>query len=148
MTTIAWDGKSLATDTLIVSGSMPRRGTKITLERDRSVIVAGAGNWSDLLRFREWVAKRWRSEVPPPAFDDQCGFTGFVVERGARPRLYIVHTNGAIEDNRAKYVAAGSGRDFALSALHFGLSALGAVKFAARFDVYTGGTFETYAGKI
>lgn len=45
---------------------------------------------------------------------------------------------------REKFVADGSGRDFALSAMHLGKSAREAVAFAARFDVYTGGGVDAF----
>ena len=47
---------------------------------------------------------------------------------------------------RERFVADGSGRDFAIAAMALGRTARQAVALAARFDVYTGGGIDSIVG--
>lgn len=134
MTTIAWDGMTLAGDRLGCAGDLKRTVTKIS--RVGSCLLGTAGSAVHAVEFREWLL----SGADPktiPLFqlseeyqnvilikpDKSC----WVYSQGVYPSL--------VEDT---FHACGSGRDFALAAMHMGKSAKEAVELASLFDVATG----------
>ncbi len=135
MTTIAWDGKSLAADKLMSQQGLRGVVTKIQRGADGSLIGI-SGQFSTGLHAAQWVANGADPALMPKTqdTDEWVGIiqikpdgTIWKYERGPVPMK--------IEDC---IFAVGSGRDFALAAMYLGKSAIEAVKVAARFDVYTG----------
>jgi ATP-dependent protease HslVU (ClpYQ) peptidase subunit len=52
-----------------------------------------------------------------------------------------------IQYNRSQKLSVGSGWNYALSAMHLGLDAVGAVKHAIKHNVYCGGRVKTWTDK-
>lgn len=117
-------------------GGLRREVDKIY--RSRLYIFGGVGQLDDVMAIAEWFRLHDAASDAAPALSeggtngiavDTRSGKAFVVE-GAKPRLSPI---------LEPFHAAGSGRDFAISAMAFGKSAREAVIFASRFDVYTGG---------
>lgn len=135
MTTIAWDGTTLATDRLAVYGTTKRRVRKLFISS--GFLYGASGMLADAYIAAEWLAAGADPDVG--GMFSEAGCYGIAVNRktgaaftveGARPRLIPLY---------GKAWATGSGQDFANAAMALGKSAVEAVKLAARFDVYTGG---------
>ena len=139
MTTIAWDGRSLAVDRLAVCANL-RRSTR-KLHVSKAWVYGGAGSLPDLADIALWL-EAGAEDAKRPTLEEggSCGIAvrrrdgrAFKVE-GKRPVLALV---------RERFVADGSGRDFAIAAMALGRTARQAVALAARFDVYTGGGIDS-----
>lgn len=145
MTTIAWDGKSMAADSMLVGSFGLVSRTQHKIRRGRDYIVGWAGNYAqydkwwaeaELLSFSE-VFKRgypeWKDGENDPAI--------MIIYDG----LIYLHTQGLFYlhegtmDEVLPCWAIGTGRDFALGAMASGKSAFGAVLIASNFDQSTGG---------
>jgi hypothetical protein len=139
MTTIAWDGQTLAADTLACASGLRRVAHK--LFRCRRYIFGMTGLQADGHIIAQWLRDGASLRDPAPISED--GINGLVIDLDDG-RVYVV------EGKRATLVpvhepvfAVGSGRDFAIAAMTFGKTAQEAVEFSARFDVYTGGEVDT-----
>ena len=134
VTTLAWDGMSLAADRQSTYNGTKYETRKI---RDCSAwIYAGCGSKDAIEFIAQWLTAGANAAERPMI--DEDGLMGIAIRKsdgraflveGKRPILIEVH---------AKRWALGSGSDFALSAMELGKSAFEAVRFAARFDVGTG----------
>lgn len=148
MTTVAWDGTTLAAD-----GQANHQGNRVQtvkawkeifLLKDRHKHVAGTaaliavtGNYSWGLAMKRWFmagAHPDKFERPP----DEASFARLVVidDEGCRVRAYE-----SLPDPIQlldPFCAWGSGMDFAIAAMHLGLPARQAVDVAHKFDPSTG----------
>lgn len=134
MTVIAWDGTTLAADKRVVYVGMPRTVTKIFRVANALVGIAGDGaQGMDMVRWIECGSDR---EKFPAAQRDKEQWATVVVVNGAGLWLYERTPEAMrIEDS---FYATGSGRDYAMAAMHFGKSAREAVEIACLFDVNCG----------
>lgn len=139
MTTIAWDGKTLAADRLMNHGNGKLEITKI--HRVGASLVGICGYMPEALEMLEW----YRAGASLSAFPAQCR----AQDRGAS--LLVVKATGVylfdhspvplrLED---KKVAIGSGGDFARAAMWCGKGACEAVEVATFFDPSTDGDIDT-----
>lgn len=136
MTTIAYDGKSVAVDSQCTNGATVSRMNKALRLKGGGLLIS-AGKTNDAYRVKRWLDEG--SKGDPPAVDD--GFGAFLI-RGGRIRLFA----GGSEPQPLpdKFFAIGSGRDFAIAAMHLGLSAEEGVKIACKYDAYTGGPIRVF----
>lgn len=141
MTTVAWDGKTLAADTLATDPwGLKDYGTKI---------IHGNGWIGGCAGQRHEIAK-WKKVALHLSFEE-------VLELGVPdwhkddndPSILITNGNGSYRatggvfmKNQRGFWAIGSGRDFALAALYCGKTAKEAVEVAMHFDSGTGGEVE------
>lgn len=143
MTTIAWDGNTLAADSQGTFGATKSTTKKIFQISD--VICAFTGDMECGLRFLNWVQQGMDMENFPEfkrsAEEESNLFHGIVVQEG---RAYQFSEAGVGIPIDAPH-AWGSGASFAFSALDMGKGAVEAVKAAARRDVYTGGKVVSYS---
>lgn len=134
MTTVAWDGKTLAADSRCTSSGLAYNVTKVWRLSDGRLFGA-TGTMSYASAVKDWL----NGEGPKP--EGVKEFTGIRIRWGAdSPVIELCDENlcfYAIEPE-LKQFALGSGRDYALAAMALGKSAAEAVELAARFDVYTG----------
>lgn len=134
MTCIAWDGKTLAADKRASLQGYAVPVTKIF--RVNGMLVGGAGDFNKALEVVEWV----KSGADPdklPAFQRTDDWVGLVCitpdkkilryERGPLP--FVVE---------APFFAIGSGRDYAIAAMHLGKSAKEAVEIACIYETGCG----------
>jgi hypothetical protein len=133
MTTIAWDGKTLAGDTL-ATGTFNRRVVKIW-ELRPGVYFGGCGLHSEVFEVKEWLRYEKREERPEVK---EC--VGILIRNG---KAYRIEENlmevPIIED----FHAVGSGACFAITAMYLGCNAEQAVDIASKFDEATGGDIMT-----
>jgi len=140
MTTIAYDGITLASDSQATSSHIHtgdfQKIFKIKFESGACVLVAGCGDAFAISAFIAWVEDGMCEDEYPPNMD---AFTGLVVsDSGAylfcdRPHPIPVHAPFGM----------GSGGDFAIGAMAAGKSARDAVKVAITVDPYSGGKIKT-----
>lgn len=132
MTTIAFDGKTLAADSRTLGSSMIRsEETGKLFALPDGGWFAGCGGQEDVLLALRWMIAGM-VEAQKPALDDH--FAGLIL-RGNR--LYRVEKRLVEWECKAAHVAAGSGFELALGAMAAGADAIQAVKIAARFDPST-----------
>lgn len=133
MTTIAFDGTTLAADTMANSGGMRRSVSKI-FKLDDGRLFGAAGEYQNVLMALEWLNKGGER----PALTDD--FTGLLVDLQGQCFRYEHKLYPSLIAER--FTACGSGRDFAIAAMHLGKSATEAVAIAGIFDVNTGRTVQ------
>lgn len=141
MTTIAFDGKTMACDTRVTCGSSYySTDTKIYENDDYVIGVAGDAGVGTMLIDCPYILQARHYD-----FD----FEALVFAKDTR-KLYKVAFYKSWDCALSLVVpivdgfaAAGSGADFALAAMGCGRSAQGAVAIASNFDLNTGGKIIT-----
>ncbi len=135
MTIIAWDGKMLAADKLSNASGLKRTTTKIWRVNGHLVGASGIAS-----RGRELVAW-WADGADPakmPAWQHhESDWVDLLVITPDRQILKYERAVLPIIYEDAQF-AMGSGRDFALAAMHLGCSAAEAVEVASRFQTDCG----------
>ena len=140
MTTIAWDGNTLAADKRAVNGTSHSTVTKI--RKIKGELCGGGGQFSSVLEMFEWINKGKKpEEFPKSQLDD---------DKWA-PILVITKTNKILKYEQSPIPieyedgmqAIGSGRDYALAAMHLGKNAKEAIEVASKFDPHTGNGVDT-----
>lgn len=139
MTTIAWDGKTLAADKqMVVGGGSCHIVTKIKKIRGNLCFVSGSNDSCAALM--EWFADE---NASLPEFQkSESDYTPFfvitpdgIIQRHGRFGAITV-----IEDS---FYASGSGMHYALAVMAMGGDAVKAVEIASRFDQDTGMGIDT-----
>ena len=130
MTTVAFDGTTLAADSQI-NGSYVEYGNKI--EKVGNITIACAGTVSEIALFKRWC--RDRTKDKPTLTDFSC----LEIRSG---KVYYYDEN--LEPLTPSIpVAIGSGSDFAMGAMLAGATAKEAVKIACKLDSNSGGKIKT-----
>jgi ATP-dependent protease HslVU (ClpYQ) peptidase subunit len=136
MTTIAYDGKTLAADTLVTSGDH-KFGTATKIHKlDDGRVIAASGT-SDFIH----AVVTWLNGGDKPEMKEGDRFLGIVVypsgeakELSEQLRLFPACIPWA----------TGSGEAYALTAMKCGKNAREAVEIAIQIDIYSGGQVDTY----
>ena len=129
MTTIAWDGESLAADKNIYSDNS-LCGKEKKIFKSGKDWITGTGNVEDIQAFMEWYK---HGEKKPKITDD---FQGVVLREDGR----IFEYEGGLYAVEIKTPTAwGSGWEFALASMDHGCNAKEAIKYATKRNVFTGG---------
>ena len=131
MTVIAWDGKMLAADKQATSSGLRVTCTKIRRAADGS-LLAWTGDGAAGMLMANWYDAGQKADEYPKPQADKDEWARLVVIRGGKIHTYdrwpVLLT---YED---KFMAFGSGRDFALGAMSMGATAKEAVEIACRFE--------------
>lgn len=131
MTCIAWDGKTLAADKRSCGGSLHSTVTKIF--KVNGTLVGVSGDFVVGMSMLNWLLKG----------GDAAAFPEKQKVRETYATVVQIDTDGKVwkyEDTpypfrvEEPFYAIGSGRDFAIAAMHYGKSSLEAVLLASRFD--------------
>lgn len=141
MTVIAWDGKTLAADKRAGTGA-PRTVTKIRRARNGNLVglTGTAHGDAELLAWYEEGADA--AKFPAPQRVDDTASQLLVIELGtARVLHYCLTPFPAIFED-AQF-ACGSGRDFALAAMHLGQTAFQAVVLTCELCAECGNGIDT-----
>ena len=140
MTVIAWDGKTIAADKQSNYGNTKRIATK--LFRANDCIIGFAGNVAIGQEVVDWFTRDGMPKDFPPQARDKEDFVSLLIayKTGCVSEI----TRSPFPDSLTGKVAIGSGRDFALAAMHLGKSAVEAVEVAALFDVNCGMGYDAY----
>jgi ATP-dependent protease HslVU (ClpYQ) peptidase subunit len=141
MTTIAFDGLILAADSLCCWGNMKesRDAEKLRFVDGHYYAVTGADGMLDAL-----IA--WHKAGAKPEQYPRVGETGaqlVVINKTLRACIYYEQDQpyGCAVPRRW---AIGTGRDFAMGALHAGANAVDAVRIAANLDTRSGGPVQWF----
>jgi 20S proteasome alpha/beta subunit len=141
LTTIAWDGRTLAADTRGINGGIARSVSKLFECGD--YVFAGCGILSEVLETAKWLRTvNMPGTLERPTYEE-CDILGIAVERETGKAYFVAGKRPILEIIAEPFSAAGSGRDFALAAMALGQSAEEAVRLAMRFDLATGGEVES-----
>ena len=135
MTTVAWDGKTLAADKMSSNGNS-KHGKTTKVHKINGCLCAVIGSHDVATEMLHW----FQEGAEPADFPDiqaETNDAGLVVitperritlyERAPYPLIF-----------EQEFAAYGSGRDFALAAMHLGCTAEEAVRVAMAYDLYTG----------
>jgi hypothetical protein len=132
VTTIAWDGKTLAADTLATSDGLRRKCSKLVVTPLH--FYGGTGLEGDMVTVGHWV--KGGAPLQRPTVEED-GIHGILVDRKTGRAFMLMGKNLAACPIHDATAACGSGRDFALAAMHLGKTAVEAVEVSAKFDVWT-----------
>ena len=137
MTTIAWDGKTLAADRRVSFGSVSDGNvTKIVKRKKDGALAAAAGNSSMAAAFRRWFLNgERRLDTKPELSKDTETASGVIIRPNGVVEIHDQY--GWFELETEKY-ANGSGWEIAIGAMHAGATAEEAVRIAAKLDGNTG----------
>ena len=137
MTTIAWDGKTLAADgqvTIGDSGIMTLKRQKIFKKVGIFDVLAFAGSLEPVDKFLAWARNPEEGEPPEGEYTVIYAIGG---------NLAFSHMStpiiNAVTIGKGEIDAWGSGSQFALGAMHAGKTAIQAVNIAIKCDAFTGG---------
>ncbi len=140
MATIAWDGKTLAADKQSTSYGMPRTVTKIHRIGDELFAMSGGGIHSQAL-IAWFKGERKAGEWPKQPDNEDCANMVQITKDG----VFVWSGSGlpTPEPLEDKFMAFGSGRDFAMAAMHLGRGAKEAIEIASLYDINTGMGIDT-----
>lgn len=134
MTTIAWDGVILATDSLItISDRIVHDDAKKLFRLKDGRLAAFAGNAHCIIECVAWLESK--REAPPTG-----DYTILVVMPDGKARCY--EDGNSYSSVKAPY-SRGSGGVIALTAMRCGKTAVEAVRMAIELDVYSGGRVQS-----
>lgn len=142
MTTIAFDGKSIAADSKQTDNWGLLSWVDDKIFKTDTVLVGGAGDVALLRKWRRdfkdhWTVQELLAFGYPSYKKDENDPTIMLVDR--RTKCIYYQSQGVFLLCRRAYHAIGSGRDFALGAMACGKSAREAVEIAIGFDNGSGG---------
>lgn len=134
MTVICWDGKTLASDRQSTTANMRRMTKKIYRLSDGLLALTGGGiHGHELLAW--FQGDRDVAKWPKLAGDDSASVI-HITKAGV-----LVYSGDLMpfgEPVLNPFIAFGSGRDYAMAAMHLGRTAAEAVEIASLFDVSCG----------
>ena len=135
MTCIAWDGTTLAADKLASYGGTVTTVTKIHCIN--GLLVGGSGESSFIGAMLEWVRSGREPDKFPKSQSDKDDWQPLlVVELDGTTSLYE-RTQYPIRHEQ-RCIAIGSGREYAMAAMHLGCDAQQAVEVAIALDCNCG----------
>ena len=135
MTVIAWDGDTLASDTLCTGlddGTM--QGDKIW--RTPSGLFGGAGDDPAIEIVRLWLMSGSRLKNRPPSFGEGVEFSGLLI--APNRDVFFIDKNILPVRYRPQRFAIGSGQQAALALMAVGLTAPEAVKTIIEKQIVSG----------
>lgn len=139
MTTIAWDGVTLASDRKATMGGTPVPFRKIwRIEGERTLLCGASGDAYLATAWRRWME---RQGEPPPIPTDPGDMYVMVIDE--HRRIWTADLRRIYTRVRYPYWAIGSGADYALGAMAAGETAAKALRIASRLDTGTGLGVET-----
>lgn len=143
MTTIAWDGKTLAADQCSWSGGVRRKTCKVfklesTAGFDGEVLVAFAGTASYCMSVLAWMIGKATKPEPaqyfkPEEMDRQCA-----VLIDHQRQVWTCSNDLLWQRHDETIFANGAGQEFAWGALEAGADAVRAVEIAMKRSDYAG----------
>lgn len=138
MTTIAWDGKTLAADSMVTGNGM-RIGRITKAYRVGRLLVGLAGTVGLAQAFLHWLAEGAKGDPPSMKAEDGDAEVMVVLPDG---RIATFDKYGRDQMASTQY-AIGSGGRFALGAMAAGADARRAVEIASELDCFSGGPITT-----
>jgi hypothetical protein len=136
LTTIAYDGRTLAADSLATCHG-GRVGVVVKIAERNGVFAAGVGSSARCRAFLDWF-RAGMTGFPPPMGDESTAYL-FPLDG----QVVVVDSLGLLAERPWRYWAAGSGADYAIGAMEAGASAAEAVRIACLHDTSSGGEIIT-----
>lgn len=138
MTTIAWDGRTLAADRLCTAGYVSFEVTPKIRRAPDGRLLGASGKVDVSCLFMDWLelAPEHRGPRPPQVQIEEAGCVALEIEPCGR--IWRHERFGRYEIANAPH-AIGSGSEFAVGAMLAGADAHGAVRIAASVNAATGG---------
>lgn len=139
MTTIAWDGKTMAADGCSWSASTRRRVRKVFKVKasdGRTFLVAFCGNGAFAMAVLDWM--RGKSEKPKHSDFGVDPENQFALVVDEKHRIWNLTANLNYLRYHEKKFAMGGGQDFAWGALEAGATAKQAVQIAMKRSDFAG----------
>ena len=134
MTIICWDGKTLAADKRASNNGLIRTTTKIFRVND--CLVGFSGDLDQCMEMVNWVRGGCAISDFPTSQRDKDRWITLGVINQAGLRVYEMTPFPIIYEDA--FWATGSGRDYAIAALHLGKTAREAVEISSIFDTGCG----------
>ena len=138
MTTIAYDGKTLAADTQMTIGDTTD-STCIKIVKRGAVLAGACGTSAMCKAFRDWFIGGMRGDPPKPYHAEKSDWSYWGLIFPPQSDSFLILQEPGWNWLRAPFYATGSGGDIATGALAMGATAEEAVRVASRFDTATGG---------
>lgn len=138
MTTIAFDGKTIAADCQSTYGSFPVKAHKLhrLTYKGKNAVAGCAGTIQEFDPIITWVKNGCKKKQRPDVEDEKPDFSIMVVTEDGEVH-YACNSLFFHEMGKSRW-AIGSGSDYALGAMEAGKTAKEAVDIASRLDVNTG----------
>ena len=130
MTVVAFDGRVMAADKRTSFGGL--HGTTTKVHSVKGMVIAGCGTAALIAEMRQWLADGADPATFPAAQRDPKECASILVKRPGAPLWQYENTPYPLVIENEQW-AIGSGRDFALMAMHLGKSAVEAVQLASLF---------------
>lgn len=134
MTTIAWDGTTLAAD---------RQATySTTKHKVRKIFDCGewfyacSGDFPEAHRVVEWLTAG--AKASDRIVQEEAGCCGIAVRKRDARAFVVQGKTVVLTETREAFFSTGSGHEYARAAMALGKNAAQAVAFASKFDTYTG----------
>lgn len=137
MTTVAFDGKTLAADTLISQDNCRFGQADKCFRLSNGYVFAAAGATALSYQFKDWIEGGMNPDSVPKLEDRP--FEGILIIDG---NAFELTRFGELFPACVPW-AGGSGWQAAMVAMRLGKTATEAVELAASVDVYTGGPITT-----
>lgn len=132
MTTIAWDGKWLAADRQVTTGScIDGEATKVVRRKD-GALCGAAGDLSDMYEFHRWFLAGEKKEHPCVGKSNFCAIV--VRPDGA----LLSYDASGMSTHTAKFTAIGDGRELAMGAMAAGKNAIDTLLIVSTYNINTG----------
>ncbi len=131
MTTIAWDGTTLAADRRISSGTVTYSTTKIR-RTDDGRLIGATGDFGVCGQLLDWLE---HDGPRPHCQDSERWVIALEIMPDGTAWMHNRDSRWLVED---PFVAVGSGRDYAMATMALGHDSQRAVEIASRFDPGTG----------
>lgn len=139
MTTVAFDGKAMAADTLATDYWGMKESVHDKIKRGKDFLIGFAGEHGQMIKWWKSVEHLSLAELLEAGYapyEKDTNDPSIVI--GAADGCYR-HVAGMFFKVSRKFHAIGSGRDYALAAMHCFRDAGAAVTIAMEFDNGTGG---------
>ena len=144
MTTIVYKDGVMASDSQVTLGQYKHLSSK-KIVKINGCLVAAAGPVNVCQEYMHWfkanVPRQNFSRLPKFMSSESGNFELLVVTR--KGEMWFQAGNNAPERIYGDYYVIGSGKAYAVTALHLGLDVKAAVRTAMRFDTGTGGQVHT-----
>jgi len=134
MTVIAWDGTTLAADKQMSCGNTTSIVTKICYVPEHRAIVGACGSIAQLQEFLAWFKNGQKIDNYPKNMNNKDEFASGIAIKDDCAYLYQESPYPTYIES--PFFAIGSGRDFAIAAMHCGKTAKEAVEIASLYDAY------------
>lgn len=128
MTVVAWDGKTLSADKRTSFGGLHATTTK--LHRVGAALVSGSGSAALIKEMVAWVGAGCDPDTFPALQRDEKTCCSFLVVNPSGPLLQYDQTPYPLTIENKQW-AIGSGRDFAMMAMHLGKTSAEAVELTS-----------------